>query len=208
MLSEILRGALISASLIIAIGAQNLFVLKQGILKNHIFYVSAICFICDFVLMSIGILGVGSFISRNPLITNLLAILGAFFLIWYGFSAFKSAIKGTSNMQIESQDVNNSRLIKVVVATLAVTLLNPHVYLDTVVIVGGIAGTLNSEQKLAFLIGAVFVSFVWFFGIGYGARLLAPLFKQKKMWIILDCLVGTVMLYIAYRLVFYVVYNN
>jgi L-lysine exporter family protein LysE/ArgO len=111
-------------------------------------------------------------------------------------------------MQIESQDVNNSRLIKVVVATLAVTLLNPHVYLDTVVIVGGIAGTLNSEQKLAFLIGAVCVSFVWFFGIGYGARLLAPLFKQKKMWIILDCLVGTVMLYIAYRLVFYVVYNN
>jgi L-lysine exporter family protein LysE/ArgO len=208
MLSEILRGALISASLIIAIGAQNLFVLKQGILKKHIFYVSAICFICDFVLMSIGILGVGSFISRNPLITNLLAILGAFFLIWYGFSAFKSAIKGTSNMQIESQDVNNSRLIKVVVATLAVTLLNPHVYLDTVVIVGGIAGTLNSEQKLAFLIGAVCVSFVWFFGIGYGARLLAPLFKQKKMWIILDCLVGTVMLYIAYRLVFYVVYNN
>ncbi|OCG57024.1 LysE/ArgO family amino acid transporter [Gilliamella sp. Nev3-1] len=208
MLSEILRGALVSASLIIAIGAQNLFVLKQGILKNHIFYVSAICFICDFVLMSIGILGVGSFISCNPLITNLLAIMGVFFLIWYGFSAFKSAIKGTSNMQIESQNVNNSRLIKVVVATLAVTLLNPHVYLDTVVIVGGIAGTLNSEQKLAFLIGAVCASFVWFFGIGYGARLLAPLFKQKKMWVILDCLVGTVMLYIAYRLVFYVVYNN
>lgn len=204
MISEIMRGALISASLIIAIGAQNLFVLKQGLLKNHIFFVSAICFICDFTLMSIGILGVGSFISANPLITNILAILGAIFLIWYGYNAFKSALKGTSSMQVESQDNKNNNLMKVVLATLAVTLLNPHVYLDTVVIVGGIAGTLNSEQKMAFLIGAVCVSFLWFFGIGYGARLLTPLFKQKRMWVILDCIVGLVMFYIAYRLIIYV----
>ncbi|MCX8639069.1 amino acid transporter [Gilliamella sp. B3172] len=204
MISEIMRGALISASLIIAIGAQNLFVLKQGLLKNHIFFVSAICFICDFTLMSIGILGVGSFISANPLITNILAILGAIFLIWYGYNAFKSALKGTSSMQVESQDNKNNSLMKVVLATLAVTLLNPHVYLDTVVIVGGIAGTLSSEQKMAFLIGAVCVSFLWFFGIGYGARLLTPLFKQKRMWVILDCIVGLVMFYIAYRLIMYV----
>lgn len=204
MISEIMRGALISASLIIAIGAQNLFVLKQGLLKNHIFFVSAICFICDFTLMSIGILGVGSFISANPLITNILAILGAIFLIWYGYNAFKSALKGTSSMQVESQDNKNNSLMKVVLSTLAVTLLNPHVYLDTVVIVGGIAGTLSSEQKMAFLIGAVCVSFLWFFGIGYGARLLTPLFKQKRMWVILDCIVGLVMFYIAYRLIMYV----
>ena len=208
MISEILRGALISASLIIAIGAQNLFVLKQGLLRNHIFYVSVICFICDFVLMSIGILGVGTFISTNPLITNILAILGALFLIWYGFKAFKSAIKGTSSMQVQSQDSNDNSLVKVILATLAITLLNPHVYLDTVVIVGGIAGTLSSEQKIAFLIGAVCVSFLWFFSIGYGARLLTPLFKQKRMWVILDCLVGLVMFYIAYRLIIYVYCGN
>lgn len=208
MISEILRGALISASLIIAIGAQNLFVLKQGLLRNHIFYVSVICFICDFVLMSIGILGVGTFISTNPLITNILAILGALFLIWYGFKAFKSAIKGTSSMQVQSQDSNDNSLVKVILATLAITLLNPHVYLDTVVIVGGIAGTLSSEQKIAFLIGAVCVSFIWFFSIGYGARLLTPLFKQKRMWVILDCLVGLVMFYIAYRLILYVYCGN
>ncbi|OCG13318.1 amino acid transporter [Gilliamella sp. App6-5] len=208
MLSEILRGALISASLIIAIGAQNLFVLKQGLLKNHIFYVSAICFICDFALMSVGIFGVGTFIGSNPLITNILAILGAVFLVWYGFCAFKSAIKGTSSMQIESQVPNNNSLLKVVLATLAITLLNPHVYLDTVVIVGGIAGTLTSEQKLAFLFGTVCVSFIWFFSIGYGARLLTPLFRQKRIWVILDCIVGTVMFYIAYRLVIYVIYKN
>jgi len=208
MISEILRGALISASLIIAIGAQNLFVLKQGLLRNHIFYVSGICFICDFVLMSIGILGVGTFISSNPFITNILAILGALFLIWYGFKAFKSAIKGTSSMQVQSQDSNNNSLVKVILATLAITLLNPHVYLDTVVIVGGIAGTLNSEQKMAFLTGAVCVSFIWFFSIGYGARLLTPLFKQKKMWVVLDCLVGLVMFYIAYRLILYVYYGH
>lgn len=208
MISEILRGALISASLIIAIGAQNLFVLKQGLLRNHIFYVSGICFICDFVLMSIGILGVGTFISNNPFITNILAILGALFLIWYGFKAFKSAIKGTSSMQVQSQDSNNNSLVKVILATLAITLLNPHVYLDTVVIVGSIAGTLNSEQKMAFLIGAVCVSFIWFFSIGYGARLLTPLFKQKRMWVVLDCLVGLVMFYIAYRLILYVYYGH
>ena len=208
MISEILRGALISASLIIAIGAQNLFVLKQGLLRNHIFYVSGICFICDFVLMSIGILGVGTFISNNPFITNILAILGALFLIWYGFKAFKSAIKGTSSMQVQSQDSNNNSLVKVILATLAITLLNPHVYLDTVVIVGGIAGTLNSEQKMAFLTGAVCVSFIWFFSIGYGARLLTPLFKQKRMWVVLDCLVGLVMFYIAYRLILYVYYGH
>lgn len=208
MISEILRGAFISASLIIAIGAQNLFVLKQGLLRNHIFYVSGICFICDFVLMSIGILGVGTFISSNSYITNILAILGALFLIWYGFKAFKSAIKGTSSMQVQSQDSNNNSLVKVILATLAITLLNPHVYLDTVVIVGGIAGTLNSEQKMAFLIGAVCVSFIWFFSIGYGARLLTPLFKQKRMWVVLDCLVGLVMFYIAYRLILYVYYGH
>ncbi|MWN89550.1 LysE family transporter [Gilliamella sp. Pra-s65] len=204
MLSEILRGALISASLIIAIGAQNLFVLKQGILKNYIFFVVVICFVCDFALMSVGILGVGTFISTNLLITRILATLGAIFLSWYGFSAFKSAVQGNSYLQIESQNLQNSRLSKVILATLAVTLLNPHVYLDTVVIVGGIASTLTNEQKLAFLIGAVCVSFIWFFGIGYGARLLTPLFKQKKVWIILDFLIGCTMFYIAYQLAWYV----
>ncbi|OCG02319.1 LysE/ArgO family amino acid transporter [Gilliamella sp. wkB112] len=205
MFAEIISGAMISGSLIIAIGAQNLFVLKQGLLKNHIFFVSAICFICDFILMTIGVLGIGTFISNNPLITNILAILGALFLIWYGIGAFKSAIQGTSSLQVDSQDPQNKRLLNVIFSTLAVTLLNPHVYLDTVVIVGGIAGTLTNQQKLAFLIGAICVSFIWFFGIGYGARLFTPLFKQKRMWVILDGLVGLVMFYIAYRLVAFVV---
>ena len=111
-------------------------------------------------------------------------------------------------MQVQSQNSNDNSLVKVILATLAITLLNPHVYLDTVVIVGGIAGTLSSEQKIAFLIGAVCVSFIWFFSIGYGARLLTPLFKQKRMWVILDCLVGLVMFYIAYRLIMYVYCDN
>ena len=177
------------------------------LLKNHIFFVAAICFICDFSLMTIGIWGVGSFIERNPLITDTLAIFGALFLLWYGFNAFKSAVRGNSSMQVDSAKQQNNSLTKVVLSTLAVTLLNPHVYLDTVVIVGGIAGTLSFEQKWAFLIGAVCVSFIWFFSIGYGARLLTPLFKQKRMWIILDSVVGLVMFYIAYRLIFYVIYG-
>nr|WP_220224989.1 LysE/ArgO family amino acid transporter [Gilliamella sp. ESL0443] len=205
MLTDILRGAMISASLIIAIGAQNLFVLKQGLLKNHIFFVAAICFFCDFALMTIGIWGVGAFISRYPIITNSLAIFGALFLLWYGFNAFKSAVIGDSSMQVDSAEQRKSSLTKVILSTIAVTLLNPHVYLDTVVIVGGIAGTFSTEQKWAFLIGAVCVSFIWFFGIGYGARLLTPLFRQKRMWVILDSVVGLVMFYIAYRLIVYVI---
>ncbi|MDF7670181.1 LysE/ArgO family amino acid transporter [Orbaceae bacterium ESL0721] len=208
MIAEILNGAMISASLIIAIGAQNLFVLKQGLLKEHIFWVCLICFICDFLLLSIGVLGVGAFINQYPLLTQLVALAGVLFLIWYGILSFKSAWQGTSSLQVSSSNNQKKPLLAVVLSTLAVTLLNPHVYLDTVVIVGGIAGTLNGEQKVAFLIGAVIVSCIWFFGIGYGARLLAPLFKQKRVWTVLDCLIGIIMFYIAALLIKYLLISS
>ncbi|MDF7668076.1 LysE/ArgO family amino acid transporter [Orbaceae bacterium ESL0727] len=208
MVTEILSGAMISASLIIAIGAQNLFVLKQGLLKEHIFWVCLICFLCDFVLLSVGVLGVGSFIGQYPLLTESLALFGALFLICYGSLALRSAWRGESSLKMTSTDNSKKRLMTVILSTLAVTLLNPHVYLDTVVIVGGIAGTLNNEQKIAFLIGAVCVSAIWFFGIGYGSRLLIPLFKQKRVWMILDCMVGVIMYYIAALLIIHLFAGN
>lgn len=202
MFSEILHGAMVSGSLIIAIGAQNLFVLKQGLMKNYIFWVSLICFICDFTLMTVGVLGVGSFISQSVLITRLLALFGAAFLFWYGFSSLRNALWTRNYLLIGEGDAPTGSLLKVILATLGVTLLNPHVYLDTVVIVGGIAGVLSAEQKLAFLIGAVSVSCLWFFGIGYGARILIPLFKQRKMWIVLDMIMGLLMGYLACLLLY------
>lgn len=208
MLKEIINGALISGSLIIAIGAQNLFVLKQGLLKNHIFWICLICFTGDFMLMSVGVLGVGTSISKSLLISKMLGLVGAAFLLWYGFSSFKNAYQGKNSMSVdENNKAKNKCLFKVVLSTLSVTFLNPHVYLDTVVIVGGIAATLTMDQKIAFLIGAVSVSFIWFFGIGYGVRLLSPLFKQKRMWVILDFIVGCVMWYIASLLMVFVVNN-
>lgn len=196
----ILKGALISGSLIMAIGGQNAFVLKQGLLKRHIFWVSLTCFVCDFALMSIGVFGLGSIISTNLYASSILAIIGALFLIWYGLRAFLSAVRASSFLDAQSTKEQMGTISSVVSATLAITLLNPHVYLDTVVVVGGIAGTLSFDQKIFFLIGALFASGVWFFALGYGARLLLPLFRKAKTWQILDFMIAIVMWWIAYEL--------
>ncbi|MDG9729047.1 LysE/ArgO family amino acid transporter [Ignatzschineria sp. RMDPL8A] len=205
----IFRGMITSGALIIAIGAQNAFVLKQGLLKKNILIVSGICFVCDFLLMSIGVLGLGSFISQSKILSGILAILGAIFLFFYGYKSFLSAIKSSESMNIQSStkdDLDNGKT-SVIIATLAITLLNPHVYLDTVVIVGGIAGTLNISDKLYFLIGALFSSFIWFFGLGYGARLLIPLFKNPISWKVLETIIGIVMWWIAYGLIRFVLFS-
>ncbi|VEG12955.1 LysE/ArgO family amino acid transporter [Moraxella cuniculi] len=194
------KGALVSASLIMAIGGQNAFVLKNGLKKNNVFAVSLICFLCDFLLMTIGVLGLGSILATNKWLSGGLAIFGAAFLGVYGFNSFKSSFAGNDSLLIDGQNQVSDKLKTTVLATLAVTLLNPHVYLDTVVIVGGIAGTLAFEQKLQFLAGALLASFVWFFGLGFGARFLLPLFQKPKAWRILEFVIGCIMWWIAFGL--------
>jgi L-lysine exporter family protein LysE/ArgO len=196
----ILRGALISGGLIMAIGAQNAFVLKQGLLKRHIFWVSLTCFLCDIALMSLGVFGLGSIISTNPYASAILAIVGALFLSWYGLRAFSSALRATSFLDAQNAQAQAGAISAAVSATLAITLLNPHVYLDTVVVVGGIAGTLSFDQKLFFLLGALLASGTWFFALGYGARLLLPLFRKARTWQVLDFVIAAVMWWIAYEL--------
>lgn len=205
----IIKGILVSASLIMAIGSQNAFVLKQGLQKNHIFAVCLTCFVCDFVLMSVGVLGLGSALAKNHLLGGALAICGAVFLAVYGALSFKNAFYSHNALVINSHNQNSSNqnipntqntLKHSLLATLAVTLLNPHVYLDTVVIVGGIAGTMNLTQKLQFLTGALLTSFVWFFGLGFGARLLTPIFQKPQSWRMLEFVIGCVMWWIAYSM--------
>ncbi len=196
----LLTGVMIAGGMIMAIGAQNAFVLKQGLLKRNVFWVVSICFICDFVLMTIGTLGLGSIISSSFQAKIILAMIGGVFLTGYGIRAFINAIKATSFLDIHSGKNVSTGIKTTIMATLAITLLNPHVYLDTVVIVGSIAGTLSFEHKLLFLLGAVSVSFCWFFGLGYGARFLLPLFKNAKAWQILDFIIAVVMGWIAYEL--------
>ncbi|MEP1445916.1 MAG: LysE/ArgO family amino acid transporter [Paraglaciecola sp.] len=204
MINQFIQGALISGGLIVAIGAQNAFILRQGLLGQKVFYACTICFICDAALISLGVLGVGSVLQKAPFFLNSLAILGATFLYWYGFSSFFRAYKGDSHLHIErGKDQQQSR-VKLILATLAITLLNPHVYLDTLVIIGGIGGTLGSEEKRWFLLGSIFASFVWFFGLGYASKKLIPYFESSKTWIVLDTLIGGVMWWIATSLVIFV----
>ncbi|KGQ70387.1 hypothetical protein A1D23_10715 [Chelonobacter oris] len=202
-MEQLLQGFLVSGSLIVAIGAQNAFVLKQGLLKQHIFWVSLTCFLCDFILICVGVLGLGSLISQSPTATLALAVIGALFLLVYGARAFRSAYRGNSGLSLDRQDGGSQSAVKMVLMSLGFTLLNPHVYLDTVVIIGGIASTLLFEQKVRFLIGAVFASGLWFFSLGYGARLLIPLFKRPLTWRILDFAIGCVMWLIAFSLIRY-----
>ncbi|SMB90476.1 L-lysine exporter family protein LysE/ArgO [Pasteurella testudinis DSM 23072] len=202
-MEQLLQGFLVTASLIIAIGAQNAFVLKQALLKQNIFWVALTCFICDFVLIGIGVMGFGSLIGQSPSATLALAVVGALFLLVYGARAFRSAYRGGSGLTLDQTERPPQSAVKTVLITLGLTLLNPHVYLDTVVIIGGIASTLLFEQKLQFLIGAVFASGLWFFGLGYGARLLIPLFKRPKTWRILDFAIGCIMWLIAFSLARY-----
>ncbi|WP_234696132.1 LysE/ArgO family amino acid transporter, partial [Kingella kingae] len=141
-LSSILNGAMISGGLIIAIGAQNAFVLKQGLLKNHIFWVSLICFLCDFTLMSLGVLGVSGFLGRSMVLSAALSLLGGLFLLWYGLHSFRAMLSTEQSVLIVgNSDMPKSSLRQTVLATLAITLLNPHVYIDTVMLVGGVAAT-------------------------------------------------------------------
>lgn len=203
-MDSFLHGFVVCFGLIVSIGAQNAFLLKQGILKQHVFWIAFICFFCDVVLMGLGVLGPGSLIAQSPLISLLLALLGAVFLFTYGSRSFISAYQGTTQLLADPNRQQTS-LKKAILVTLAITLLNPHVYIDTVVIVGGIGGTLNFEQKIHFLIGALLCSFLWFFGLGYGAGLLTRYFEKRRTWQILDSITGLIMYGIAVSLVLYAV---
>ncbi|AGH38497.1 Lysine efflux permease [Bibersteinia trehalosi USDA-ARS-USMARC-188] len=198
-----LHGFVVCFGLIVSIGAQNAFLLKQGILKQHVFWVAFICFFCDVVLMTLGVLGLGSIIAQSPLSSLILALVGAIFLFTYGSRSFIAAYRGIGALQAEQgRKVSLKRAIAI---TLAITLLNPHVYIDTVVIVGGIGGTLTLEQKIQFLSGALICSFLWFFGVGYGAGLLSGYFAQRRTWQILDAITGLIMYAIALSLLLYAI---
>ncbi len=196
----LLKGMAISGGLIVAIGSQNVFVMKQGLMNRHIFMVAFTCFLCDVLLMSAGIMGLGSMIKSSKIATLILALSGGLFLLYYSARAFISAVKGSQILEANNTKNDLKGFKSTLLATLAVTLINPHVYLDTVVVVGGIAGTLPFNQKLEFLAGAALASGIWFFGLGYGARSLAPLFRKPLTWRILETVIGVVMLAIAYSL--------
>ncbi|MEP6388747.1 MAG: LysE/ArgO family amino acid transporter [Halioglobus sp.] len=188
-------GFFLSLSLILAIGAQNAFVLKQGLKKHHVFWVCLICALSDGVLIGLGVAGFGALVDAFPAIESVARYGGALFLTVYGIKSFVSAFR-TSHHLDPAGDVPET-LVKTVLTCLAFTWLNPHVYLDTVVLLGSVATQYDGVSRLHFGAGAVSGSFVFFFGLGYGARFLAPLFHLPSAWKVLDFVIGLIMFAIA-----------
>ena len=196
-----IQGLIVCFGLIVSIGAQNAFLLKQGILKQHVFAVALICFLGDVFLMTVGVLGLGELISRLPVVSLLLAILGAVFLFTYGSRSFLNIFKADGALTQSSENITS--LKRILMVTFAVTFLNPHVYIDMVAILGAIGGKLAFSEKIAFLFGALSCSFIWFFGLGYGAGFFAPYLAKRRTWQMLDFITGVIMFVIAASLVMY-----
>lgn len=194
-------GMATGASLIIAIGAQNAFVLSQGIHKHHRGTVALICSLCDALLISAGVAGMGSLIEQSPALLRLASSMGALFLLIYGLKSLLSAFQSNEGLEQKEQEVSTKK--QVVITTLAITLLNPHVYLDTVVLLGSISATFEGKSRYLFGAGAITMSFFWFFSLSYGSALLAPLFKKAITWRILNIGIFLVMWRIAYTLLVY-----
>ena len=204
MLDIYLKGFIVTFSLIVAIGAQNAYVLKLGLLKQYVLMAVLMCITFDFILISAGVFGLGYFIQGNQLLINSIAIFGIVFLIFYAALSFKSAFKNES-LQVDG-NVKTNPLKQVLSLILVFTFLNPHTYLDTILLIGGIGANIENEFKIYFLLGAVSASSVWFFSLGFGARFLIPLFKKQITWKILDISIGILMLFIAYSLIDLIVY--
>ena len=196
-----LQGFGLGASLIIAIGAQNAFVLRHGLRGDHIFLIASICFLCDAALILLGAFGFGTVVAALPWLTTAVAWAGAVFLLAYAVRAFGSALRPGA-LLIENGVPAGRRLSRgrAIGLTLAVSLLNPHVYLDTVMLLGAVAGQYAGRERLLFAAGAVVASLCWFYGLGYGAAWLTPLFRQPAAWRVLDLAIAVIMGLIAWSL--------
>ncbi|WP_416368717.1 LysE/ArgO family amino acid transporter [Tritonibacter mobilis] len=197
MLPILMAGFGLGFSLILAIGAQNAFVLRQGIRGQHVLPIVLTCALSDALLITAGVAGFGTLTSALPWFEPVMRIGGALFLTGYGLRSLRSAWTGGAALSTEGQRVQTA-LWPAVLTCLAFTWLNPHVYLDTVVLLGAISA--QYTPAWVFGLGAVTASFVFFFTLGYGARLLAPIFARPRAWQVLDALIGVVMLALAVKL--------
>lgn len=198
MIDIFLKGYLVTITLIVAIGAQNAYILKLGLLRQHVLKAVLFCTISDFLLIASGVLGLGYFIQGKQVFINSIAIFGIAFLCFYAITSFKSAFKNES-LQIDDK-VKINPLKQVLTMLFVFTYLNPHTYLDTVLLIGGIGANIETSLKVYFLVGAVCASATWFTLLGFGARALIPLFKKPITWKVLDISIGFIMLIIAYSL--------
>lgn len=189
-MTPILFGFATSLSLIVAIGAQNAFVLRQGIRNEHVLPVVILCAVSDLVLIMAGVAGVGALVTAHPQLLTVARYGGAAFLMGYGLLAARRAIRPTT---LTPSDAGPASLKSVVLTCLALTFLNPHVYLDTVVLLGTLASQ-QGDARWRFGAGAAAASLVWFFSLGFGARRLAGLFAKPSTWRVLDGVIALTMI--------------
>jgi L-lysine exporter family protein LysE/ArgO len=194
-----LQGLALSLGLIVAIGAQNAFVLRQGLRREHVGSVVLFCALADAVLITAGVLGMAQALGNSPGAARALALAGAAFLAWYGWQALRRA-RHTSRLEATTGGPGLSRGAALAQAA-AFTLLNPHVYLDTVLLVGSIGAQQPPGLQGWFVAGASVASLGWFSALGFGARWLAPLFARPRAWQVLDALIGLTMWVLAVLLV-------
>lgn len=197
-MSAFVYGLGIGFSLILAIGAQNAFVLKQGLKQQYVFWVCFICALSDSILIYLGVTGFSKIVVNFPLILIMSKYFGAAFLFFYGLRNFYSALKSTSSLN--PSDIEKDSLLKIIGMCLAFTWLNPHVYLDAIILIGSISVQF-SDQLYLFAAGTILASWIFFFSVGYGAKMLIPLFKKATSWKILDVLIGVTMWTIATMLI-------
>jgi L-lysine exporter family protein LysE/ArgO len=194
-----LMGFFIGLSLIVAIGAQNAFVLRQGILRQHIFIIALFCAISDSLLITIGVLGISYFLTDfiNEF-SKFIFGFSAIWLIFYGVIRLRSAFRTKSS--IIENNLKPTNLINTISIIAVITFANPHVYLDTVILIGSISQQFIGLKKIYFAFGACSASFIWFYGLAFGARLLAPIMQKPSHWRTLDLLIALIMFIIAYNL--------
>lgn len=223
MLTPLLAGIGLGFSLIIAIGAQNLFVLRQGIRREHVVLVATVCAVSDAVLIALGVSGVGLVLAAVPWLVDVVRWAGAAFLVVYGLLAAKRAWRpsgkaldaretdASASVSLETPDrptagptltasKNATKALPVALTVLALTWLNPHVYLDTVFLLGSIANT-HGDARWVFATGAIIASFAWFFALAFGARYLGRWLSTPRAWRILDAIIAVVMIALGVSLV-------
>jgi len=199
MLSAFLSGFILGFSLILAIGAQNSFVLRQGLMGRHVFIVALFCSLSDALLISIGVAGISIFLNNYiDLVSDWLFGISAIWLAGYGLLRLRDAVIGKSVLIAENSSVNG--LVSTLSFLSVLTFANPHVYLDTVVLIGSVSQQFPGNTKLAYVLGASIASFVFFFTLSYGAKFLSPIMQRPIAWRILDSFIAFIMFSLAIKI--------
>ena len=199
-----LQGLLLGFSLIIAIGAQNLFVFNQGLIGKYVMFVCLFCSLSDALLILIGYSGLYLIIENNVILQNFIILIGFLWLLGYGVLKIREGMSfdQESNLDIQISHTNNRNLYKTILAISGITWLNPHVYLDTVFLIGSISNSVLSEKQFSFLLGTISSSFLFFFFLGYMGFKIGPLIKSPNLWKKINISLGIIMIMISFNLIY------